>query len=99
MSNKLDDLRAELEHAQKEKEIWQHREERAKQKLRYQRSAKDRARTHRLIQYGAAFECNYKELSLLTDEEIFRLIERILELPQVMTIIRQPIEIHAERGD
>ncbi len=64
MSNKLDDLRAELEHAQKEKEIWQHREERAKQKLRYQRSAKDRARTHRLLQYGAACVCNYKELSV-----------------------------------
>ena len=51
MSEKLDRLRAEIEAAEKQKEILANREQRLKNRERYYRKASDRKRTHRLIQY------------------------------------------------
>ncbi|MCD7885003.1 MAG: DUF3847 domain-containing protein [Lachnospiraceae bacterium] len=98
MSKELDDLRAECDHAKQQAEIWRSREERAKQRIKYQRSAKDRKRTHHLIQYGAAFECHHKELSVLSDEEVFQLVESVLEIPDVCRRIQQSVEEHNREG-
>lgn len=99
MSKELDDLRAERDHAKQQAEVWKHREERAEQRVKYQRSAKDRKRTHHLIQYGAAFECHYKELSVLTDEEIYLFVESLLDIPDVRLRIQQSVESHKEGSD
>lgn len=58
---------------------WAHREERLAQKVKYTRSAKERKRTHRLIQYGVAFECNDKRLEALSDVEVYSLVEGLLD--------------------
>lgn len=99
MSKELDDLRAKRDHARQQAEVWKHREERAEQRVKYQRSAKDRKRTHHLIQYGAAFECHHKELSVLSDEEVYLLVERLLKIPDVRPLIQQSVENHKEEGD
>lgn len=98
MSKELDKLRAECDHAKQQTEIWRSREERAKQRIKYQRNAKDRKRTHRLIQYGAAFECHHKELSVLSDEEVFQLVESLLAIPDVCRQIQQSVEEHNREG-
>ena len=99
MSKELEKLRADYEKAQQELEVWKNREQRAQQKLKYQRSAKDRKRTHRLIQYGAAFESHHKELSVLTDEEVFLLVESLLDIPDVRLRIQQTVDCHKEGSD
>ncbi|MCD8150357.1 MAG: DUF3847 domain-containing protein [Clostridiales bacterium] len=99
MSKELDDLRAERDQARQQAEVWKHRVERTEQRVKYQRSAKDRKRTHHLIQYGAAFECHHKELSVLSDEEIYLLVENLLAIPEVRKLIQQSVEHHREEGD
>ena len=98
MSEKLDRLRAEIETAEKQKEILAHREQRLKNRERYYRKASDRKRTHRLIQYGVMFERYHKELEILTDSEIYSLVEGLLELPEVEALIAAAIAGH-EAGD
>ncbi|MCD7818405.1 MAG: DUF3847 domain-containing protein [Lachnospiraceae bacterium] len=99
MSKELEKLRADYEKAQQELEVWKNREQRAQQKLKYQRSAKDRKRTHHLIQCGAAFESHHKELSILTDEEVFLLVESLLDIPDVRLRIKQVVDCHKEGSD
>lgn len=99
MSKELEKLRADYEKAQQELEVWKNREQRAQQKLKYQRSAKDRKRTHRLIQYGAAFESHQKELSVLSDEEVFLLVEGLLDIPDVRLRIKRAVDCHKEGSD
>ena len=96
MSKELDDLKEQHKRAVKQCEVCENREERIKQKIKYVRSAKDRKRTHRLIQYGAAFECNHKELAVLTDEEIYSFVESLLEIPEAIVKIQKAVANHKD---
>ncbi len=92
----LDALQRRKEQKIREYETYQHKIDRLEQKVKYQRSAKDRKRTHRLIQYGATFESHHKELDVLTDEEIYSLIEKLMEIPEVKKEITEAVEHHEE---
>ena len=96
MSDAREKIQTELEKATKQKQIWENRERRLANREKYLRSAKDRKRTHRLIQYGAAFECNHKELAVLTDVEVFTLVENILDIPGVSEAIAKSVSRHGK---
>ena len=61
LSDQLDQKRSQIEKRENELEILTNSLERDRQKERYLRKKCDRARTHRLIQYGAAFESRRPE--------------------------------------
>ena len=96
MSKELNDLKEQHERAVKQREVCENQEERIKQKIKYVRSAKDRKRTHRLIQYGAAFECNHKEQTVLTDEEIYSFVESLFEIPEAAVKIQEAVANHKD---
>ena len=77
----------EIRRTEQEIDATRHQIQRWRQRARYMRSEKDRARNHRLIQYGVAFESRYRELSQLTLTELFHFIESILALPEVKRLI------------
>lgn len=88
------EMRQQLQKAEEQRDHWAHREERLAQKVKYTRSAKERKRTHRLIQYGVAFECNDKRLEALSDVEVYSLVEGLLDLPEVKHHIDRAMAQH-----
>lgn len=95
MTENLKQLETELHEAQKQREVYVHREERLRQRERYTRSAKDRKRTHRLIQYGVAMESCCRELEILSETEVFLLMEKLLELPGAPELMKKAVESHS----
>lgn len=89
-----EDLRRQLEEAQKQWIVAENRVRRLQNRMQYSRKAKDRRRTHRLIQYGVAFEWNEPRLAELTDVEVFTFVEGLLALPEVQEQIWQAIIRH-----
>lgn len=83
MAKDLKKLERELEEAEKQRDIEIHREKRLACREKYVRKAEDRRRTHRLIQYGVAFEANDERLKALSDTEIFTLVEKLFSIPEV----------------
>ena len=79
--------REEIQKKESEIETTKNQLARYRQRLKYIRSDQDRVRTHRLIQYGAAFESRFKNLSMLSLPEIYRLTDAILALPEVKQLI------------
>ena len=96
MSEKLDRLRAEMEAAEKQRDIWANREKRLKNRERYHRKGADSKRTHRLIQYGVMFERYHNELSVLTDQEIYQLAEGLLQIPEAEALIAAAVAGHKD---
>ena len=94
IEQKIEQKNKQLEQKGKELEQAQHRLQRMEDQQNYRRSAKDRARTHRLIQYGAAFESSVRELSILFDDEIYLMIKRILRVDGVNEIIQDAVANH-----
>ncbi len=99
MSKKLEQIAREKEDARHQAEVYRHRAERLESRVKYQRNAKDRARTHRLIQYGVVFEHHYGELADLSDEEIYSLMEKLLEIPEARQVILNVIGSHGKEGE
>ena len=93
-------IQEQIADAEHQMEIWSNREKRLANREKYLRIAKDRKRTHRLIQYGVAFECNHKELEVLTDVEVYELVESLMNIPEVVSRIQAAVERHstAEEG-
>ena len=65
LNDQLDQKRSQIEKRENELEILTNSLERDRQKERYLRKKCDRARTHRLIQYGAAFESRVPKMKQL----------------------------------
>lgn len=87
-------IEQQIAEAERQLEVCKNREQRLKNRERYYRKAADRKRTHRLIQYGAAFESHHKELSSLSTTEIYSLIERLMDIPEVEAVIRDAVRKH-----
>ena len=95
----LEWYQAEIKKKEQEIETIRNRLARDRQRMKYIRSDKDRARNHRLIQYGVAFESQYQELSRFSVAEIYALIESILSLPEVQRKIHTACFDHIVNGD
>ena len=91
MNDELEVLRKELAKVLKEKEILEHRQERLACREKYVRKAADRRRTHRLIQYGVAFEANDERLKVFSDSEIFTLVEKLFSIPEVRRVLDEAV--------
>ena len=83
----LDWYKAEIAKKEQEVETTKNRIARYRQRVKYLRSDQDRARTHRLIQYGVAFESRFPNLALLSLSEIYDLMDSIISLPEVQRLI------------
>jgi len=90
----------ELAEAERQVKVWKNREARLASREKYYRSAKDRKRTHRLIQYGAVIEHFHKELEVLSDVEIYELVESMMDCPDIAELIDGAVSRHdaAEEG-
>lgn len=89
-----EEIQRQLDQYQKQLLVAENRLQRLRNRAKYVRSAKDRKRTHRLIQYGVAFEANDHRLAALTDVEAFTLVERLLDIPEVRAVIDEAIREH-----
>ena len=83
LSSQLDQKRAQIKKREAELETLTNKLERDRQKERYMRKKCDRARTHRLIQYGVAFESNKPEMKQLSIPKIYDTIGFLLDMPEV----------------
>ena len=83
LSGQLDQKRALIKKRETELENLTNSLERNRQKERYLRKKCDRARTHRLIQYGAAFESHKPEMKQLSIPKIYDTIGFLLDMPEV----------------
>lgn len=91
MAKDLKKLERALEEAEKQREIQIHREKRLACREKYVRKAADRRRTHRLIQYGVAFEANDERLKVFSDSEIFTLVEKLFSIPKVRRVLDEAV--------
>lgn len=89
-----EEIQRQLDQYQKQLLVAENRLQRLRNRAKYVRNAKDRKRTHRLIQYGVAFEANDHRLAALTDVEAFTLVERLLDIPEVRAVIDEAIREH-----
>lgn len=89
-----EEIQRQLDQYQKQLLVAENRLQRLRNRAKYVRNAKDRKRTHRLIQYGVAFEANDHRLAALTDVEAFTLVERLLDIPEVRVVIEEAIREH-----
>ena len=83
LSEQLDQKRAQIKNREAELETLTNTLERDRQKERYLRKKCDRARTHRLIQYGVAFESHKPEMKQLSIPKIYDTIGFLLDMPEV----------------
>lgn len=83
LSGQLDQKRAQIKKRETELETLTNSLERNRQKERYLRKKCDRARTHRLIQYGAAFESRKPEMKQLSIPKIYDTLGFLLDMPEV----------------
>ena len=95
----LDWYKAEIEKKEQEIETTRSQIARYRQRVKYLRSDQDRVRTHRLIQYGAAFESRFPDLASLSLSEIYALTDSILALPEVQRQINDACFDHILNGD
>ena len=95
LSDQLDEKRDQIKKRENELEILTNNLERDRQKERYLRKKCDRARTHRLIQYGAAFESRRPEMKRLSIPKIYDTIGFLLDMPEV----NDALDFLLEEGD
>ena len=95
----LDWYKAEIQKKEQEIETTKNRIARYRQRVKYLRSDQDRARTHRLIQYGVAFESRFPNLALLSLSEIYALTDSVLALPGVQRLINDACFDHILNGE
>ena len=91
----LDQKRAQIKKRETELELLTNTLERDRQKERYLRKKCDRARTHRLIQYGAAFESRVPKMKQLSIPKIYDTIGFLLDMPEV----NDALDFLLEEGD
>ena len=91
----LDQKRAQIKKREAELETLTNTLERDRQKERYLRKKCDRARTHRLIQYGAAFESRVPKMKQLSIPKIYDTIGFLLDMPEV----NDALDFLLEEGD
>ena len=91
----LDQKRAQIKKRETELEILTNSLEKDRQKERYLRKKCDRARTHRLIQYGAAFESRVPKMKQLSIPKIYDTIGFLLDMPEV----NDALDFLLEEGD
>ena len=82
MEKTLDELRAELEHAERRAEQYEHRVQRLENRLSYKENRSRKERAHRLITRGAAIESILPQVKGLSEVQFYSLMEKILTKPE-----------------
>ena len=95
LSGQLDEKCNQIKKRENELEILTNSLERDRQKERYLRKKCDRARTHRLIQYGAAFESRVPKMKQLSIPKIYDTICFLRDMPEV----NDALDFLLEEGD
>ena len=95
----LDWYKAEIQKKEHEIETTKNRIARYRQRVKYLRSDQDRARTHRLIQYGVAFESRFPNLAFLSLSELYDLTDSVISLPEVQRMINDACFDHILNGE
>ena len=89
MEKTLDELRTELERAEKKATQCERRIQRLENRLSYKENRKRKERTQRLITRGAALESILPQVKDLSEVEFYNLMEQILSLPVISAEIER----------
>ena len=89
MEKTLDELRAELEHAERRAKQYEHRVQRLENRLSYKENRSRKERAHRLITRGAAVESILPQVKGLSEVQFYSLMEEILTTPENATEIER----------
>ena len=92
MEKTLDELQAELEHAERRAEQYEHRVQRLENRLSYKENRSRKERAHRLITRGAAIESILPQIRELPEVPFYELMERIFSKPEVSAEIERTLK-------
>ena len=87
LNKELEKLRADKAKAEKELEYLQHDMQRLQNRLAYLEKGERQKRAHRLITKGAAIESLAPATKEMGETDFFTLMEKILELPNVLALL------------
>lgn len=92
MEKSLDELRAELEQAERKAAQYEHRVQRLENRLSYKKNRSRKERAHRLITRGAAIESILPQVKGLSEVQFYSLMEEILTQPNNAAAIERRME-------
>ncbi|MDO4554397.1 MAG: DUF3847 domain-containing protein [Lachnospiraceae bacterium] len=95
----LEELEREYLKAKKELEQNQHKLTLAENQVAYLRKRAQKARTHRLITKGAAFESCFRETECLTEMEFLELVKAFSSLAIVREYVEEAVRAHKWREE
>ena len=81
MEKSLDELRAELEQAERKATQYERRVQRLENRLSYKENRTRKERAHRLITRGAAVESILPQVKELSEVQFYSLMEEVLTQP------------------
>lgn len=96
MNKSLEELQKEYEESAARLEQEKRRLRRLENRKSYLESGSRKQRSHRLITRGAAIESVMPEVKILTEQEFYSLMERIVEWQPVQNVVRLAVESHCQ---
>ncbi len=89
MGKSREELQKEYNEATAKLAQYQHKVQRAENRLRYYTEGNRKKRTHRLITRGAEVESVVPEVRSMNQSEFRLLVEQIFSLPEVAALVRR----------
>ena len=92
----IESLKAEIQRNEAKIEQLEHQVQRRTNRIQHLESGERRARNHRLITRGAAVESIWPEIKPLPEQDFYKLMEIVLNLPEARAVLRSvhTIPIH-----
>lgn len=87
MNHKIEELQTQMTENERRIEQYEHRRQRAENRISYIKQGERRARSHRLITRGAAVEIIVPAFKSMTEPEFYELMETILTDPAVASLL------------
>lgn len=84
----IESLKAEIRRNEAKIEQLQHQVQRRTNRIQHMESGERRARNHRLITRGAAVESIWPEIKPLPEQDFYKLMEIVLNLPEARAVLR-----------
>lgn len=96
MMNTKEQLLAQREQYETQRQHITHQLQRLEQREKYLRQGAAKERTHKLCNIGGAVLHFWPETRQLTKAEFYELLEHLAALPEVNEVFRQAMELHHE---
>lgn len=98
-NSELEKLQQEKASVEKKVEQLQHNQQRLENRKSYYEKADRKKRTHRLCTIAGTMESIAPEIKELTLPEVSKLMEGILEMPDVQRVLHNAVLLHREKEE